>query len=265
MDSSTSQKQMNPTGSPGPADAPRLDSRHRFKLLEDCRELVLDKLSAVITKALEKMAEELTVEALKATRSDRQRALLDAVMLVREQRKSLEQNFRRYFGDIFERRLFASPDSDAQPKAAEVSLDELSLVSDEVISDKIDVDRLIQRARSRLDPNEVLGIRARLGALLERDWFEEANHPASPEAIYEALRIAVNELAPSADVRNALLAAFEPHVTSNLNSVYSSLNVRLVANQVLPKIRPRVGRPSSENRGQAGAPGAPARAGRRLR
>ncbi len=255
MDSSTSQKQMNSSGSPGPADAPKLDSRHRFKLLEDCRELVLEKLSAVITKALEKMADELTVEALKATRSDRQRALLDAVMLVREQRKSLEQNFRRYFGDIFERRLFANPDTDA-PKAADVPLDELSLVSDQVISDKIDVDRLIQRARSRLDPNEVLGIRARLGALLERDWFEEANHPASPEAIYEALRIAVNELAPSADVRNALLAAFEPHVSSNLNSVYSSLNVRLVANQVLPKIRPRVGRPSSENRGHAAAPGA---------
>jgi hypothetical protein len=260
MDSSTSQKQINPSAPAGASDAPKLDSRHRFKLLEDCRELVLDKLSAVITKALERMAEELTVEALKATRSDRQRALLDAVMLVREQRKSLEQNFRRYFGDIFERRLFASPESEAAPRPA-VSLDELALVSDDVISDKIDVDRLIQRARSRLDPNEVLGIRARLGALLERDWFEEANHPASPEAIYEALRIAVNELAPSPDVRNALLAAFEPHVTSNLNSVYSSLNGRLVANQVLPKIRPRVGRPSSENRGEAGTRGAHAAGG----
>ena len=224
MDSSTSQQQINPSASPGAADAPKLDSRHRFKLLEDCRELVLEKLSAVITKALERMADELTVEALKATRSDRQRALLDAVMLVREQRKSLEQNFRRYFGDIFERRLFASPESAAGAKAADVSLDDLALVSDEVISDKIDVDRLIQRARSRLDPNEVLGIRARLGALLERDWFEEANHPASPEAIYEALRIAVNELAPSADVRNALLAAFEPHVTSNTSPAASPVN-----------------------------------------
>ena len=173
MDSSTSQKQMNPPGPLGPADAPKLDSRHRFKLLEDCRELVLEKLSGVITKALEKMADELTVEALKATRSDRQRALLDAVMLVREQRKSLEQNFRRYFGDIFERRLFANPDS-YSAKAAEVPLDELSLVSDQVISDKIDVDRLIQRARSRLDPNEVLGIRARLGALLGDEGVEAA-------------------------------------------------------------------------------------------
>lgn len=259
MDTSTSQKQNTATAQL--SDGPRLDSRHRFKLLEDCRELVLDKLSAVITKALEKMAEELTIEALKATRSDRQRALLDAVMLVREQRKSLEQNFRRYFSDIFERRLFATPENEAKPKEKEVSVDELSLVSDQVISDKIDVDRLIQRARSRLDPNEVLGIRARLGALLERDWFEEANHPASPEAVYEALRIAVNELAPSAEVRNALLAAFEPHVTSNLNSVYSSVNVRLKANQILPKIRPRVGRPGVDARGappHAGQFGGPA-------
>ncbi|MEO6268864.1 MAG: DUF1631 family protein, partial [Lautropia sp.] len=100
MDTSTSQRR-HATTTPVP-DGPKLDSRHRFRLLEDCRELVLDRLSEVINQALAKMAEELTKEALKATRSDRQRTLLDAVMLVREQRHSLEQNFRRYFGDIFE-------------------------------------------------------------------------------------------------------------------------------------------------------------------
>jgi hypothetical protein len=245
MATTTPDRQDHQPGGQDQAAVPPLDSRHRFKLLEDCRELVMERLSGVISQALEKMAEELTADALKATRSDRQRTLLDAVMLVREQRSSLEQNFRRYFGDIFERRLFATGDGEVA-KLADVSVDELELVSDEVISDKIDVDRLIQRARSRLDPNEVLGIRARLGALLERDWFEEANHPASPEAVYEALRIAVNELAPSAEVRSALLTAFEPHVTSNLNAVYSSVNVRLMANQVLPKIRPRVGRPKPD-------------------
>ncbi|NLD55438.1 MAG: DUF1631 domain-containing protein [Burkholderiaceae bacterium] len=248
MDTSTSPKHGPYTATHGATEGPRLDSRQRARLLEDCRELVLEKLSTVVAKALEKMAEDLTIEALKATRSDRQRALLDAVMLVREQRKSIEQNFRRYFADIFERRLFARADADQGPATSTgpVSADDLSLVSDEVISDKIDVDRLIQRARSRLDPNEVLGIRARLGALLERDWFDEMSHPAAPEAIYEALRIAVNELAPSVEVRNALLAAFEPHVTGNLNAVYSSVNGRLVANQILPKIKPRVGRPGIE-------------------
>ncbi len=257
MDTSTSPKHGPYAATHGATEGPRLDSRQRARLLEDCRELVLEKLSTVVAKALEKMAEDLTVEALKATRSDRQRALLDAVMLVREQRKSIEQNFRRYFADIFERRLFARADADSAPatQTGPVSADDLSLVSDEVISDKIDVDRLIQRARSRLDPNEVLGIRARLGALLERDWFDEMNHPASPEAIYEALRIAVNELAPSVEVRNALLAAFEPHVSGNLNAVYSSVNGRLVASQILPKIKPRVGRPGVERSSGHGAHG----------
>src|SRR5690606_39629451 len=123
----------------------------RARLLEDCRELVLEKLSTVVAKALVKMAEDLTVEALKATRSDRQRALLDAVMLVREQRKSIEQNFRRYFADIFERRLFARADADASGPATATrpaSADDLSLVPDEVIAAKNDDDRLMQRARS---------------------------------------------------------------------------------------------------------------------
>ena len=49
MDTSTSQKQATATAQS--SDGPKLDSRHRFKLLEDCRELVLEKLSGVITKA----------------------------------------------------------------------------------------------------------------------------------------------------------------------------------------------------------------------
>ncbi|MGE0799412.1 MAG: DUF1631 family protein, partial [Lautropia sp.] len=243
MDSPTVLKASNPQSASGAAESPRLDSRRRFELLEECRDQVLERLSTIVAKALEKMADELTGEALKAIGAERQRALLDAVMLVREQRHALAQSFRRCFGDVFERRLFATPGRAAEATPASLdTADDLTLVTDEAISDKIDVDRLIHRARSRLDPNEVLGIRARLGALLDRDWFDESEHPASPEAIYEALRIAVHELAPNADVRQALLAAFEPHVSGNLNAVYSSINSQLVAQRVLPKIRPRVGR-----------------------
>lgn len=257
------QKSTPATGPSSGQDGAGLDSRRRFKLLEDCRGLVLDQLSSVVTLALDKMADDLTADALKSSKGEHQRALLDAVMLVREQRSALEQRFRRYFSDIFERRLFAT--GDARDSVAEpLSSDELTLVSEEVISDKIDVDRLIQRARSRLDPNEVLGIRARLGALLERDWFDEGNHPASPEAIYEALRTTVHELAPSPEVRQALLAAFEPHVSRSLNAIYNTVNTQLVANQVLPKIRPRVSRTAgmeSRGAGKAGAAPLPGQVG----
>jgi len=215
--------------------------RKRFELLEECREVILGRLTDVVAQALNRMSDELTAEALRSIRSDQQQALLDAVMLVRENRMEIETRFRRSFADIFERRMFAmnQPGMAAAAPAPETPA-ELSLMSDDVISDKLNIDRLIGRARSRLDPDEVLGIRARLGALLERDWFDEAQHPASPEAVFEALKAALAELSPRAEVKVALLDAFEPHVSQNLNGIYAVVNERLRAQHVLPKIRPQV-------------------------
>jgi hypothetical protein len=246
-------------GAGGGAGAPGR-SRKRFELLEDCRELVLQRMSEVVAQALNKMSDELTAEALRSFRSDQQQALLDAVMLVRENRTEIETRFRHSFGDIFERRLYAldaaagaAPDGPAQDDAP------LTLVSEEVIRDRLSVDRLVGRAKSRLDPDEVLGIRARLGALLDRDWFDEGKHPVSPEAVFEALKNALAELSPRAEVKVALLDAFEPHVSQNLNGIYAVVNERLRSNHVLPKIRPQVQTFASTRRtGDAGASAADA-------
>ncbi|MCZ8337794.1 MAG: DUF1631 family protein [Burkholderiaceae bacterium] len=234
-------------------------SRKRFELLEECREVILQRLTDVIAQALNPMSDELTAGALRSIRSEQQQALLDAVMLVREQRMEIEGRFRRSFADIFERRLFATnaaASTDGGPSPTE-----LTLVSDDAISDKLNVDRLIGKARSRLDPDEVLGIRARLGALLEREWFEETQHPVSPEAIFEALRSALAELSPRPEVKVALLDAIEPHVSQNLNGIYASVNERLRAHHVLPRIKPQVQAIGGGSRRGGEAPGAAAPAG----
>nr|HMS81771.1 DUF1631 family protein [Burkholderiaceae bacterium] len=241
----TEQKSDTPGVQRPPGSGMPSRSRKRFELLEECRGVILQRLTDVVAQALNKMSDELTAEALRSVRSDQQQALLDAVMLVREHRMEIEARFRRSFADIFERRLFAMSAAAASASAsgvgvAEATADELSLVSDDVISDKLSVDRLIGKARSRLDPEEVLGIRARLGALLEREWFDETQHPVSPEAIFEALRASLAELSPRPEVKVALLDAFEPHVSQNLNGIYSVVNERLRSNHVLPKIRPQV-------------------------
>ena len=210
--------------------------RKRFELLEECRELILSRLVEIVAQALNQMSDELTAEALRSMRSDQQQALLDAVMLVRENRMEIEARFRRSFADVFERRLFTMAEETAGGDAPI----ELELVSDDVIRDKLSIDRLIGKARSKLDPEEVLGVRARFGALLEREWFEEARHPIAPEAVFEALKSALAELSPKPEVKVALLDAFEPHVSQNLNRVYADVNERLRAHHVLPRIRPQV-------------------------
>jgi hypothetical protein len=228
----------NPAGA-GPNGAPGR-SRKRFEVLEECRELILARLTEVVAQALNRVSDDLTAEALRSIRAEQQQALLDAVMLVRENRTEIEARFRRSFGDVFERRLFAMNQPDEDADHADAPPAELSLVSDSAITDRLSVDRLIGRARNRLDPDEVLGIRARFGALLERDWFDEAKYPASPEAVFEALKSALDDLSPRPEVKSALLDAFEPHVSQNLNEIYAAVNERLRAHHVLPKIKPRV-------------------------
>jgi hypothetical protein len=210
-------------------------------------------MCSVVADALGKLSDELSDMALKSGRREEQQALMDAVALVRQNRSEIEVRFRKAFVDCFERRMFNQAET---PKEGTQGADGelvLSLVDDSVISDKLTVDRLVHRTRGKLDPDEVLGIRARLAALLERDWFDETQHPAAPEAIFEALKSALTDIAPKAEVQTALLDAFEPHVSANLNQVYSSVNDRLKANRILPKIRPQV----AVNKSAPRKPGAP--------
>ena len=229
------------------------DARKRFELLQDCRELVISRLAKVVNEALNKMSEDLSSLAVRSRDADEQRALMDAVSIVRQHRTEIELRFRRSFTDVFERRMF---NQQVVSRAPADEPGELTLVDDAEMQAKLAVDRLVHRTRGTLDPDEVLGVRARLAALLERDWFDEGQHPAAPEAVFEALKSALGELAPKPEVQSALLDAFEPHVSANLNQVYNSVNERLKANRILPKIRPQVTlQPGQKRPGQAdGAP-----------
>lgn len=234
-------------------DAP-IDPARRSALLQDCSGMVVSQLSGAIAEALKKVGDDLTALALRNRDPAAQQALLDAVTLVRRHHADIEARFREMFADIFARRIHGDDDGPADAPAGG-----LALVDDSVIEEKIAFDRIIQRARSKLDPDEVLGIRARLGVLAAGDWFDEDNHPAAPEAVFEALRRTLAQLNAEAGVRDALLDAIEPHVSSNLGAIYTTVNERLRSNHVLPRIRPQVVTAKAQaRRAKAAQPPAPA-------
>jgi Protein of unknown function (DUF1631) len=233
-----------------PAAGLTSDNRKRYELLDECREAIMTRLSRVMHEAMDKMSEQLSNDAMVAVKREEQQALLEAASMVNQHRSEIENRFRRSFGDIFERRLFASKDAVA---TVSLTLDQLSLVSEEDINNKMAVDRLVHKAKGKLDPSEVLGIRARFGALLDREWFEEDSHPAAPEAIFEALKACLGQFDARPEVAGALLNAIEPHISSNLNAIYAKINERLVSRRVLPIIRPTFqSNPSAQRARRAG-------------
>ncbi len=217
------------------APEPAIDPRRRFELLEDCRGIVVAGLERVVSEALDRLSDEMVARAMGESRRENQQVLLEAVAVVRQHRRDIESRFRKSFAELLERRMFNRGGDAQQARFAE-----LALVDDAAEEERIALEQLAQRSRNRLDPDEVLGMRARLAALLDREWFDENDHPASPEEVFDALRSALDALAPSNGVRAALLQAFEPHVSAGLNHVYSHVNERLRSNRILPTIRPRV-------------------------
>jgi Protein of unknown function (DUF1631) len=225
--------------------------RKRYELLDECRELIIGKLGDALNEAVRKVSDSLTAAATTSGDSKEQEMLLEAASVVRANQMEIASRFQRSFKDVFERRLFAAQNPGEEPAQPEIDMSQLTLMSDDDVNSRLAVEKIVHRSKTRLNPDDVLGMRARMGALLDRDWFDEDKQPASPADMFDALKSTLAALSPTPEVAGALLNAFEPYMSSNLNDAYIKVNQRLVAHQILPKIRPVLQR---ANNGQTRTP-----------
>ena len=207
----------------GAADG-RIDARHRYKLLGECRELVLGRLAVIVARALARIGEALANEALALERGEGRRCRLDAVLLLRQHRRSAERHFRRHFGDLFEQRLSGRPGSSGIDAAgdARMPIPELAATVAAAVGD----------GRSR-------AAAIRLGALLEREPFDDRSHPLAAGAILQALAMALADSSPQPveqGVSDAILTAFAPDLARELGAVHVELNAWLRARGILPQL-----------------------------
>jgi hypothetical protein len=206
-------------------------------LLSECREIARARLAEVIATALAKIDEDLFQLADKSIKRDEQQIYLDAMTRVRKHRTDIQREFEEAFRAIYDRKLESEREKKPAAPVDPFGSLELSLVSDSIIETGIAIDRLAKTVMSAVDNNELLGIRARLGALLNRDALEDADNPLSPEAIFEALKLACNHIPAEDAVKQALLSAFQPYLSRSITQIYHAVNESLVAHHILPRIR----------------------------
>ena len=209
-------------------------------LLSECRDMARTRLADVVAAALAKIDEDLFQLADKSIKRDEQQVYLDAMTRVRQHRAEIQRKFEECFKTIYDQRIDAGkpPPKHAKPDPlADFGGIELSLVSDSIIESGIAIDRLAKNVMSSLDNDELLGIRARFGALLNRDTLEDGDNPLSPEAIFEALKLACNHIPAEDAVKQALLSAFQPYLSRSITQIYHAINQSLVAHQIMPRIR----------------------------
>ena len=141
-------------------------------VLSECRDIAHSRLAEVVAGALAKIDEDLFALADKSIKRDEQQVYLDAMTRVRQHRCEIQSKFEECFRVIYDKRLESGrgeASATAVPNADQIDGLELSLVSDSIIETGMAIDRLANTVLSAVDNNELLGIRARFGMLLNRE------------------------------------------------------------------------------------------------
>ena len=214
-------------------------SAQSSQLLTQCGSVARTRLNQVVAAALARIDEDLFELAEKSQQREEQAMYLDAMTRVRENRAGIAQRFDDCFADLYLKKL-TSAEKVPAPETSSWGGIELSLVSDSKMENGIAIDRLAKGVRKGADGDEMLGIRARFGHLMQREDLEDADNPLGPELIFEALRLACNTIPTGNAAKQAMLAAFQPYLRDSINSVYHAVNETLLAHHVLPRIKHNV-------------------------
>ena len=250
-----------PRGRPsGRQLAAPVQSTESKALLSQCRDLARSKLSRIVAEALDKVENDLFAAAEASTSRAEQQVLFEAMAQVKSHRGEIASAFDRYFIEIYDRRISIRAAAVAGG-TREPSLGELTLVDDAAMEEDMVVNDLARKTRNRIDPEQLLGIRARFGHLLSSDQVEDDSaNPLCPEAVFEALKIACAKIPGDFAVKRSLLDAFQPYVAAGITRVYADVNQNLISHHVLPRIRHQVKRAAD-----TGIGGASTRRSRRAR
>jgi hypothetical protein len=220
-------------------------------LLSQCRDLARSKLSRIVAEALDRVENDLFAAAEASTSRAEQQVLFEAMAQVKTYRADIAASFDRYFIEIYDRRIATRG---ASAPGAAPTLGELTLVDDAAMEEDLVVTDLARKTRNRIDPEQLLGIRARFGHLLASEQVEDDTaNPLCPEAVFEALKMACGKIPGDFAVKRSLLSAFQPYVAAGITTVYADVNQNLISHHVLPRIKHQVKR--AADIGVAGAAG----------
>jgi hypothetical protein len=224
-----------------PGSGGALSGTESRALIGQCKELVRSRLNAIVAEALDKLEDDLFKAAETTYSRQEQQVLFDAMTQTRTYRAELAAEFDRRFLEIFDRRITSRQQPDLTA-SLELRLEELSLVDDNAVEEQLIISQLARKTRNTIDPDQLLGIRARFGHLLSTDLLEDDLNPISPEAVLEALKLACDRVPGDSAVKTALLSAFQPYIARGMGTVYADVNQNLIAHHVLPRIKHTVQR-----------------------
>lgn len=211
-----------------------LSAAESNRLLNDCRELAMKRLSGSLREMISDVEEDLFRMAEASYDREMQNLYLEVRGKAKEKWPKIEAAFSRHFIDVFNHKMRG--EIDTALKSLAVSTEELRLVEEDDLSESIAVQEFASRLREQ-NEDELSLLGMRVAVLLGKNELKEEENPISPQAVCTALKSACDEIEGSVKLKLVLLRQIEQHVAKALQAVYTDLNSKLVRWDVLPNLK----------------------------
>lgn len=228
-----------------------ISSAESGRILNDCRDLAMRRLSASLRDMLGQIEEDLFRMAETTYDREMQRAYLDVRDKAKEKWPSVEASFSRNFVEFFNRKARGELGSAIQSVA--VSALELKLVEEDELAQSIAMQEAAGHLREKCE-DELGLLDERVAALFGKRELTEEENPISPQVVCSALKSACDEIESSVKLKLVLLKQIEQHVSKALYSVYADLNTEMARRNVLPDLKPGYRRSASASSASRPAP-----------
>ncbi len=235
--------------------APSQQAAQFERLLKECQELALERLSKSVAGMLDKVEDTLWGLANQAMDREVRDLYIHVKDLALVERKRIESQFRSAYLAEFDSRTRR----DKKPKEAfsqfELGSLELGLVNDEDLEETLKLNDMAAKLR-RYCEEELAALDQRIGVVMGDATLQGETNPFSPQAICSAFKQTCRGLEPNMKARMILHKLFDDHVLDDIRPIFKDLNTLLVERSILPKIRYGVARHSAGGMIAGRAPGA---------
>ena len=205
-------------------------------ILEQCRDLVVERVSDALTKMLDQADEALT--AFGSQSRDPDTSKLDEVTRnkVLSQREAIVTQFRMRFLREFQER--GNRVKKIGDRLAEVDLSSLEQVpvGEDDLNEPQKFDAMASKLRVYCD-EELLALDQRVGVLIGDADLQSEDNPFTPQAIVDAYKHTCRQIDSNVNLQMVLVKLFDDYVLDEIRGVYKAVNKLLIENSILPKIR----------------------------
>ena len=216
--------------------APETGQEHVGGLLVAVREMTLKETGNLVAELLDNVDDTLFDLAEKAESNASQTEYFDGMRETRKKRPRIERMFGEHVVRGFADFAAGRPPRTSETQRAFSASGELSLVDDRELEESLAVSSMVTKADARLSA-ALMALNQRLSVLSGGRTTTSATNPLAPNALTEAFREALGELADvNIRVRLIILKMFERYVLKALDTLYHDVNVRLVQAGVLPQL-----------------------------